>query len=105
MNARVTAAPCPPWCAGRHLPAWPVHSADIGTVHIGEHTAFEVALRQWRPEVAPVVNVTLTDGDADTLIDLDPHAALQLARRLTEAAQILLGTWPPLAEDNPGGAR
>lgn len=79
----------PSWCDQEHGPSWFVHSAEVALVPVSVSAAFDVALNQWAPSTAPVVTVTLIDGDDDTLIDLTPAAARDLAARLTTAADRL----------------
>ncbi len=80
--------PCPTWCAGRHIPEWPNHTAEAGEVRYGTATELEVGVAQYSG-AAPVVTLTRTDPDETTVDDLTIGQARQLWLLLGEALEAL----------------
>jgi hypothetical protein len=87
---------CPPWCERTHLV--PVHKAAVASLEVdGDdiHVDVERDDRDGQDARTVVVATFVLDG-VPTIVDLPPSAARQLARRLTEAADIAAEVWPPL---------
>jgi hypothetical protein len=80
------------WCDRRHVEVGsPVCSTVVGRV--------EVITVMLYANGEDGTDVAITGADGASLLAWPPHMMLQLVRRLDEATQIALGTWPPLLDD------
>jgi hypothetical protein len=82
----------PLWCDRRHVEVGsPVCSAVVGRVQ-------EISVMLYA-NGEDGTDVAITGADGASLLAWPAHLMLQLVRRLDEATQIALGTWPPLLDD------
>jgi hypothetical protein len=80
------------WCDRRHVEVGAPHcSAEVGRVQI--ITVMLFANGETDTDVA------IVGADGASLLAWPPQLMLRLVRRLEEATQIALGTWPPLLDD------
>lgn len=91
----VPAAPCPPWCDGKHLPTWPVHSAELGDVELGGGHELALQIVDYGAGSGPVVSLAAHDDEETWVIDLPLGKAHELFSLLNEAFE-RLGAAAPL---------